>query len=107
MQVDPGQSSPALTGSQRKFLRGRAHRLEPVVLVGQAGASDAVIAAVDQALLDHELIKVRLRVGDRDSREAALAALCAGTGAACAGRVGHVAILYRPHPEHPRLVVEG
>jgi RNA-binding protein len=67
--------------------------------------STAVLAAADQALLDHELIKIKVRIGDRDARDAAITAVCAGVGAQCAGRVGNVAIVYRAHPDQPRIAL--
>lgn len=90
-----------LAGFQRKFLRGRAHALKPVVQVGQNGVTEQVIDAVDAALLAHELIKVRLT---RPPDKRAMAhALASGAGAALCGLVGHTVILYRPHPDHPRI----
>ena len=53
-------SAPLLTSRQRKALRGRAHALQPIVIVGQAGVDDRVLRSVDEALTTHELIKVRL-----------------------------------------------
>lgn len=92
-----------ITSKQRRALRARAHALQPVVQVGQAGASAAVVRAVEEALLAHELIKVRL-LAPEDKRAAA-AQLAETTGAALCGLIGHVVILYRPHPEKPRLQV--
>ena len=93
--------APQLPGFQRKHLRAMAHRLKPVVQVGQAGVTDAVIAAVEAALLDHELIKVRLT--RPEDKRAAADALARGASAALVGLVGHTAILYKPHPEEPRI----
>jgi len=78
-----------------------AHHMEPVVQVGQGGVSARVVAAVEEALLTHELIKVRLH--DPDDKKALAAALAETTGAALCGLVGHTVILYRPHPEQPRI----
>jgi RNA-binding protein len=90
-----------LTSSQRKALRGMAHSLEPVVHVGQAGVTDGVAAEVDRALDAHELIKVRM-VGSRQEKAQLVADLEERTGCRAAGTVGHVAILYRRHPEPER-----
>lgn len=90
-----------LTSRQRKRLRSLAHPLEPVVLVGQDGITDGLVREVERALLAHELIKVRMR---RPAEKEAMAEQLAGAaGAALCGLVGHVAILYRPHPEKPVL----
>jgi RNA-binding protein len=96
--------APSLTGAQRQRLRAQAHALEPVVLVGQAGVTDAVIVAVDAALTTHELIKVRLR--QPEDKRAAAAELAGRTGAVPCGLIGHTVILYRPHPTSPRIVVD-
>jgi RNA-binding protein len=84
-------------------LRALAHPLRPVVWVGEDGLTDAVHGAVDQALLEHELIKVRLRRPEDKAHDAA--ALAERNGAALCGMVGHTVILYRPHPEKPRIFV--
>ena len=82
-----------------------AHALEPVVHVGQAGISDGVVRAVEQALLDHELIKVRLH--DPADKKGEAEALAVAVDATLCGLVGHTVILYRPHPEKPQIQVPG
>jgi RNA-binding protein len=88
-----------LTPRERAHLKARAHDLEPVVHVGQAGASDTLIAEVDRALAAHELIKVKLAGADRASRQALTDRLCAATGAAEVQQVGRVLVLWRPRPD--------
>jgi RNA-binding protein len=90
-----------LTSPQRKHLRSLAHNLKPVVQVGQHGVSDAVVAAVNQALLDHELIKVRLY--EPEDKRGTSQELANKTGAHLAGLIGHTVILYRAHPEKPKI----
>lgn len=87
-----------LTPRERADLKARAHALEPVVQVGQAGVSDALVAEVDRALLAHELIKVKLAGADREVRASLTQELCARTGAAEVQQVGRVAVLWRPRP---------
>jgi RNA-binding protein len=99
---DEPAAAPVLTGRQRKSLRGRAHRLQPVVLVGREGVTDAVVRAVDEALATHELIKVRLH--EPEDKRSAAQALADGAAAALCGLVGHTVILYRPHPDRPKIV---
>jgi len=87
-----------LSGKQRRWLRGQAHSLKPLVQLGARGLTDAVVAEVDTALEAHELIKVRL-AGDRDGREAMAADLADRVEAEAVGLTGHVAILYRQHDD--------
>ncbi len=93
--------APELASFQRKALRGLANPLRPVVHVGEAGISDAVLRALDEALLRHELVKVRLHAPE--DKRAAARALAEASGAALCGLVGHSVILYRPNPESPRI----
>jgi RNA-binding protein len=90
--------TPGLTGTQRKYLRGLAHSLSPVVHVGRAGVNEGVLAAALRALDDHELIKVKI-AAERDERARMAIEIERGTGAELAGAVGTIAILYRPHPQ--------
>jgi RNA-binding protein len=88
----------SLTPRERASLKGRAHALEPIVHVGHAGLTDAVVTETDRALTAHELIKVRIGAADRDERVATIEALCARTDAAEVQRVGKIAVLWRPRP---------
>jgi len=98
-------TKPTLTERQLRFLRGKAHALKPVVMLGNKGLTDNVVAETAQALRDHELIKVRVRASDRAARDATLAALVARTGCALVTRIGHVAVLYRAAAPLPKLVL--
>lgn len=95
--------APVLKGAQRKWLRGQAHPLRPIVHVGGSGISAAVMKALDEALLDHELVKVRLL--EPEDKKASAEQLAERTGAALCGLVGHTVILYRPHPDEPKLAL--
>jgi RNA-binding protein len=92
-----------LSGSQRRHLRGLAHRLKPVIFVGEAGVSDALRKALDEALTSHELVKVRLRQ-PTDKKETAQM-LAETSAAALCGVVGHTVVLYRPDPEAPKIKI--
>jgi RNA-binding protein len=95
-----------LSGSDRRHLRSLAHGLDPVVQIGAAGVTPGVIAALDRALSDHELVKVRI-ARERDERRALADALADETRSAVAGLIGHVAVLYRParEPERRRIAL--
>ena len=87
-----------LTSTDRKALKARAHKLEPVVIIGAKGLTDQVLAEIERALKAHELIKVRALELDRDARDGALGSICEQTGADAVQQVGKVFILYRKNP---------
>ena len=91
----------ALTNKERAHLKARAHALEPVLHVGNAGLTEALMAELDRALTAHELIKVTIGTDDRVSRVALGDEICARTGATAVHRVGKVQILWRPRPLIP------
>ena len=94
-----------LTEPQRKYLRRLGHDRDPIVLVGQGGISPNLVAELDRALDDHELVKVRARVGDRDTRDAILTELAASTRSEIVQRIGHVALYYRRNPDEPGILL--
>ena len=94
-----------LSSAQRKRLRGLAHGLEPMVMLGKQGLTDAVLAEIDGALAVHELIKLRFVAAREEKRELA-AEIEARLGCCCAGLVGHVAILYRPHADEGKRRID-
>jgi RNA-binding protein len=94
-----------LSEKQRKHLRRLAHPLNPIVMLGNAGLTDAVAAELERALGDHELVKVSARVGDREARNAALAALASRTASELVQRVGHVGVFYRRRKELSKIVL--
>jgi len=76
-----------------------------VIRLGSAGVTAAVVAETLRALHDHELIKVKAPGGDREARDALFSALAARTASALVHRIGNVAVLYRPHPQLPRILI--
>jgi RNA-binding protein len=103
--VGGGPAGPQLSERQRKHLRGLAHALKPVVRLGNAGLTPAVLAETARALEDHELIKVKVPGGDRTARDVLFAALARDTSSALVHRIGNVAVLYRPNAELPRILI--
>lgn len=99
----------SITGKQKRWLKKQTHHLKPVVMVGQHGITEAVLAEIDQALSHHELLKVKVGGGDREERDAAIARITESTGATLVGRIGHVASFYRANPEKrdPILLQDG
>ena len=98
-------SPPELSERQRRHLRGLAHPLKPVVRLGSAGLTEAVARETERALADHELIKVKAPGGDREARDALFGELAARTASVLVHRIGNVAVLYRPHPQLPRILI--
>ena len=105
MSPAPDAASPELSERQRRHLRGLAHPLKPVVRLGNAGLTEAVVRETVRALADHELIKVKAPGGDRAARDEILVALAARSGSVLVHRIGNVGVLYRPHPQLPRILI--
>ena len=85
-----------LEGFQRKYLRGFAHSMKPVVLIGQNGCSDTVIGATNDALSTHELIKVKfIELKDKEQKKEILDSIEKKSQCENVGMIGHTAILYR------------
>jgi RNA-binding protein len=88
---------------ERRSLKARAHSLNPVVIVSDAGLSESVVAEIERCLNAHELIKIRVFSIDREQRERLLAQICERTGASPIQHLGKVLVIYRQHPEPPAL----
>ena len=88
-----------LSGPQLRALKARAQRLEPILKLGKAGLSDAFFAALETALDQHELIKLRFEAL-KDQKKELIPQLVERTRSQLILRVGNVAVLYRrrPHP---------
>jgi RNA-binding protein len=95
----------SLADNQLRFLRGKAHSLKPLILIGQHGLTDAVCAETDRTLADHELVKVKVRGAERGARDALVQQLAERTRSELVQRIGHVATLYRARAPLPRLVL--
>ena len=97
-----------LKGSQRKWLRGQAHSLRPVVQIGQKGLSEAALREVDAALDVHELIKIQAP-GPKEDKQEIARRIEDELGAEAVGLIGHMILLYRrnPDPEKRRIELPG
>lgn len=91
-----------LSPGQRKALKSSAHRLHPVVTIGDKGLTDAVLREIDVNLKSHELIKVRASSDDRPQRESWLEAICESLDAAPVQHIGKVFVIWRERPEEPK-----
>ncbi|MBS0570540.1 MAG: YhbY family RNA-binding protein [Proteobacteria bacterium] len=93
-----------LASSQKRYLRGLAHSLKPVILIGNKGVTPALLKEFSLALDQHELVKVKLG-DDRDERKAHIVELGAGAKAELVQSIGRVACFYRRNDEKPKLAL--
>ena len=92
----------ALTSSRRSELRAQAHKLSPVVIIGDKGLTDEVMAEIDRSLKAHELIKVRAAAADRDARGSWMTSICEKLTAHAVQSIGKVLVIYRENFDKPR-----
>ena len=88
-----------LSNKQKQHLKGLAHPLKPVVMLGNNGLTEGVLAEIEQALEHHELIKVKIATEDRESKSLIVDAIVRETRANNLQVIGHTLVLYRPTQE--------
>ncbi|HUF18141.1 MAG TPA: YhbY family RNA-binding protein [Thermoanaerobaculia bacterium] len=93
----------SLEAKQRSFLKALGHPMEPIVRVGRSRVTPPVVEETRRSLDAHELIKIRLELDDGDERKALAASLATETGAELVGTIGKVALLYKAHPDKPKI----
>jgi RNA-binding protein len=89
----------SITEKQKRWLKKQVHHLKPIVIVGQHGVTEPVLAEMEIALDHHELLKIKVNAGDRTERDTAIGLICERTGADLIARIGNIAALYRPNPK--------
>lgn len=94
----------ALTGKQKQFLRAAAHKLKPVITVGNSGVSESVIAEFASTIAHHELIKAKIGAGERLERDQLIATLAQSCGAELVQVIGRTAVFYK-RAEIPKLAL--
>lgn len=92
-----------LSSNQKRFLRGIAHLLDPVIMVGQKGLTPALLKEFDGALAHHELVKVKLADADREDRAETIDALREASKSELVQTIGRVASFYRRNPRQPKI----
>ena len=92
----------SLSENDSRALRAAAHKLKPIVLIGKAGVTEAVLAELNIALDHHELIKIKVPGEDRDARRVAIEAVAAQSGAQLVQVIGRIAVLYRQAPKETK-----
>lgn len=91
--------SITLTTKQKQYLKGLAHHLSPVVMLGGNGLTEGVLAEIENALEHHELIKVKVAGADRETKQLIINAIVRETKAAEVQTIGHILVLYRQSEE--------
>jgi len=97
--------SSSLSNPQKRYLRGLAHDLKPIIMVGAKGPTDTVIAELDAALERHELIKVKFAAEDRETRDAWIEQLIEKSGASLISRIGNVTIVFRRSKDKALIIL--
>ena len=90
--------------SDKKFLKSKAHALKPVVQAGKRGISESFLQECDAALLAHELIKIKFHESAQNDKSLILNEICDKTQSELIDIKGHIAVLYREHPELPKIL---
>lgn len=94
-----------LTDTQKKRLKGLAHALHPIILIGQHGLKDTILVELDNALAYHQLVKIKISVGDRDLRNETLEQILKhASQAILIQQIGNTAVLYQRNPDRPYLL---
>ncbi|TLY50241.1 MAG: ribosome assembly RNA-binding protein YhbY [Gammaproteobacteria bacterium] len=95
----------SLSNSQKRYLRGLAHGISPVVLVGNKGITPALVKEFGNALDQHELVKVKIAGDDREARAEQIDQLATSAGAEVVQRIGHVASFFRRNKDEPKIAL--
>lgn len=96
----------SLTPAQRQYLKGLAHSLQPVVMIGGSGLTPAVLKEIERGLAAHELIKIKAASGEAETRRAWMGEICTATGAAPVQQIGKMLVIYRTG-ERPAITLPG
>ena len=100
---DTQQPASSLSGKQRRYLRSLGHHLDPLVQIGKDGLTDGVLAALDEALTHHELVKVRIGTECPDDRRDLAERLGPAVKGDTAQLLGRTLLIYRRHPKEPKI----
>ncbi|MBM7716337.1 ribosome assembly RNA-binding protein YhbY [Siminovitchia sp. FSL H7-0308] len=92
-----------LTGKQKRFLRSKAHHLQPIFQVGKGGVNENMVKQISEALEARELLKVSVLQNCEENKETVAAAIVKGTDATLVQVIGNVIILYKESKEHKTI----
>ena len=88
-----------LNKKQIQYLKGLAHSLKPVVMLGNNGLTEAVVAEIDYSLNHHELIKIKIPTDDRETKALIIEAICRETNATKVQVIGKTLVIFRQTEE--------
>ncbi len=88
-----------LSNNQKKYLRGLAHHLNPIIIIGSNGITNALMEELDNTLEHHELLKIKITLGDRDEREEMIQFILSQTQALLVQTIGKTCVIYRQREE--------
>lgn len=94
-----------LTNNQKKFLRSRGHILKPVIMIGQHGLSESVLAELESSMTKHELLKIKIRAEDKEDRQRVIDEIISVTKAYLIQVIGSVMVIYRAFDEDPEIIL--
>lgn len=94
-----------LTNNQKKFLRSMGHTLKPVVMVGQHGLSESVLAELETTMNKHELLKIKIRVDGKDEKQQMIDQIVKASRSNLVQVIGNVMVIYRAFDEEPQIIL--
>lgn len=99
------KTTSGLSQNQKKFLRGLAHGLNPIIIIGSQGVTDNLMAELERALTHHELLKVKMAAGEREERQAVIEYVVKHTKSQLVQSVGKMFVIYRARPKDSQLTL--
>lgn len=99
------KTTSGLSQNQKKFLRGLAHGLNPIIIIGSQGVTDNLMAELERALTHHELLKVKMAAGEREERQAVIDYVVKQTKSQLVQSVGKMFVIYRARPKDSQLTL--
>jgi RNA-binding protein len=94
-----------LTNNQKKFLRSKGQALKPVVMVGQHGLSESVLAELESSMNKHELLKIKIRTEDKDEKQKMIDKIIEFSQSHLVQVIGNVMVIYRAFDEDPQIIL--
>jgi RNA-binding protein len=94
-----------LTNNQKKFLRSMGHALKPVVMVGQHGLSESVLAELESTMTKHELLKIKIRSEGKKEKQQMINKIVELSQSHLVQVIGNIVVIYRPFDEEPQIIL--